>query len=165
MSLAWCWVHVRAKFYPETGGFSDLDDYLAEGRVPSRKQVFVFRGVVPVSLITIEMTAPGMYLFHITSPRKADREAITQAVYEVGSQLFEQIQTGVIYTTVPSYRGHVHKGSKRIVEACGMTPYSTPEESEMNGHRYNWQPYAITYEQWKAFHYGKQDKQATLREQ
>lgn len=166
LTLAWRWTQDRPAMFPESGGYDSLRRYLFCAGLPNRKQIGVFRDGAMLSLITAVMTEPGAYLFHITSPRKADAAAIACAVYEVGSRLFEQVKTGYIYTSVPTYGGHLHRGSKRIVEACGLTAYGEVEECEMEGRRYSWQPYALTYQKWREYHYGrKQDSKTTIREQ
>lgn len=160
MILAWRWLQDagRARFFPHTGGGMRLHDFLDDARKRGRKNFAVCHSNELLSVIAIETDGDHAYNFHVLSPRGAKVEAITSAVYNIGWQLFDRLRAELVYTMVPSFRGHVHKGSKAMATACGMTPYGEPEQEELNGHKYSWQMHVLTRENWLKDHYGKKER-------
>lgn len=166
MILAWRWINDkgRARFFPHTGGNSLLYAFLDEARKRGRKNFAVYRGDELLSVIAIETDGDHAYNFHVLSPRGADAETITDAVYNIGWQLFDRLQAELVYTMVPSFRGHVHRGSKAMATACGMTPYGDVEHEERNGHKYSWQMHVLTRENWLKDHYGKKERRTDSKD-
>lgn len=155
MILAWRWLQDagRARFFPHTGGGMRLHDFLDDARKRGRKNFAVCHSNELLSVIAIETDGDHTYEFHVLSPRGAKAEIITDAVYNIGFQLFERIGATLIYTNVPSFNGHLHRGSKAMAEACGMTPYGLPIAERVNNRDYSWQIYTLTRETWEKEHY------------
>lgn len=157
--LAHRWTQDRPRFFPHTGGFNILFAYLDYAKRESQVDVGVFEGDTMITLITIQKEPGGGYLFHITSPKGSDPVKITAATYEIGWNLFDKMDAAFIYTMVPTFKGHVHRGSKMLVESCGLTPCGEPE-IEIDGiWHYSWQPYSLTREDWVKYH-GKTENTA-----
>lgn len=158
--LAWRWINdkSRARFFPHTGGGMRLHEFLDEARKRGRKNFAVRDGGELLSIVAIETDGDHAYNFHVLSPRGAKAATITSAVYNIGYQLFDKLKAELVYTMVPSFGGHVHRGSRDMATACGMTPYGEPEQEEKHGHKYSWQMYVLTRENWLKEHYGKKER-------
>lgn len=163
MILAWRWLNDkgRARFFPHTGGYSLLYPFLDDARKRGRKNFGVFVDGELISVIAIETDGDNAYNFHVLSPRGARPDIITSAVYNIGYQLFDKLRAELIYTMVPSFGIHVHRGSKAMAESCGLTPYGEPEEEVKHGRKYSWQMYILSRENWLKDHYGKKEERRT----
>jgi len=118
----------------------------------AKKYFGVFDDFSLLSVISIEVTGEGEYLFHVTSAPKSDLELIANAVYQIGWSLFDRLKAEIIYTHRPAINGHEHRGSTAMCEMTGLHPYGLPEEEEINGVRYEWQVYQMTRFDWLIDH-------------
>lgn len=157
--LAYRWTQDRPRLFPHTGGFDLLVVYLDRAKKNSQVDVAVFEGEKMITLITIQKESNGGYLFHVTSPKGSDPVKITAATYEIGWDLFDKMDAAFIYTMVPTFNGHVHKGSKMLAESCGLTLCGEPEVEIDGRWHYSWQPYSLTREDWTKYH-GKTENTA-----
>ncbi len=157
--LAHRWTQDRPRFFPHTGGFDFLADYLDQSKQDNQIDVGIFENGIMISLVTIIMEDGDAYLMHVTSPKGSDSRLITAATYQIGWGLFDLLNAEYIYTMVPTFNGHVHKGSKALAENCGLTPYGEPEIETDGRMSYSWQAYALTRENWTKYH-GKTENTA-----
>lgn len=101
------------------------------------------------SVVSVEPTGEGEYLISVTSPPRSNLEIVANATYHVGWQLFDQLGTRRLYTMSPTIRGHVHIGSRRLCEMCGLTFTGYTETDE---HGMLWAEYELTRANWLKFH-------------
>lgn len=147
MSQAWEWTQRRPLVYCDTGGKQTIDEYLADAKLPEKKQLAVVYDDKLVSLITVRLVADGCFEIHVTSPPRTRKQIIIDALNGISESLFETMGAQLITTSCPTYGKHKHKGSCRLAEVCGM------RQTGMAWHSggADWLEYAITREQF----YGK----------
>lgn len=144
LSQAWNWTQERPRIYCDTGGELSWDDYLAQAKAENVKQLAVVGDVGMAALVTVKLVAEGVFEIHVTSPRGTKAAAILEALNSVRRGLFDDLGAAQICTSCPTYNGHEHKGSRRLAEACGMTPTGLEWEDETaDGTRVVWREYAI----------------------
>lgn len=153
LTLAWRWMRDRPRFFPASGGFHTLREYLDEAAQPHKKHIGVFVDGAMVSMVSLELEPDRSCLVHVTSPRKSDPDLIAAATYQVGCSAFRQISSiDTLYTMSPCINGHWHKGSQHLALLCGMKPYGLPEQRQIGQTTYLWQRYDLTRRDWEQEH-------------
>lgn len=156
LHVAWQWASARPVFFPHSGGYLTWDSYLIWSQRDGRHNTAVMADGILISVVTVELTGAGEYLFHVTSPKRSDLDLIANAAYQVSFQLFRDLGARTAYTHCPTVDGHLHRGSRALCEGCGARPCGVPEEEEIKGHRYSWQTYQLTRADWLENHYGRE---------
>lgn len=141
--------------YSESGGYSLLAAYLDKAKRPDQKNVGAFVGGAMACLVTVEKEPNGVYLMHVTSPRGSQLSAITTAAYQVGWQLFSQLNAERVYAMVIRFKGRrLNLGVARLCEECGLR--RTGHE-EADGYGNIWVEYAMTRQDWMENHSGQKE--------
>lgn len=157
--LAHRWMQDRPRYFLHNGGYSLLQAYIDNAKQNGQLDFGIFVDGEMLSLVTIVKEKDGGvldgYLFHVTSPKRAKAEIITKAVYQLGWSLFDKLKADYIYTMVPTFNGHVHRGSQKLAESCGLTATGIPETEEDRGWTYSWQPYVLRRKDWLEKHHGQ----------
>lgn len=144
MSEAWAWTQARKRFYCDTGGEMNIEDYLADARLPVKKQIGIIENGALISIVTVKAVAEKIFEVHVTSPRGVRFETVLSALEVVRDGLFHDLGAECVYTTCPVYNGHEHKGSRLLAEACGMTATGCDWNDEAaDGTQVYWREYAI----------------------
>lgn len=158
LAAAYSWIIRRPWAYVHTGGKLSWAEYLDRARRPEQSNVAIFVGDQMASLITIEQEPDGIYLFHITSPRRTTLKLIVDATYQVGWLMFAYAGAQKIYTMVPAFGSrHLHLGSRRLCEAVGMRATGRTETDEYSN---TWHKFEIDRATWVRDHYGQEDNRA-----
>lgn len=142
LTLAWNWTQARPRAYPDTGGKQTLAEYMEEAVQPDRKQLAVIADGKIASLITVRLAAKATYEIHVTSPAGTRRQVILDALLIVRDSLLLDLGAERIVTGCPTYKGHEHKGSRRLAEACGMLPNGVGWQS-VNDKTVLWREYEL----------------------
>jgi hypothetical protein len=154
LTLAHRWMADRPWAYSQSGGYSLLFAYLDKARRADQKNVGVFVRDEMVSLVTVEKEQAGAYLIHVTSKRGAPWPAVFDAAYNVGWQAFRSLGAERVYTMSPVWRGHAHRGSVALCEACGLKR-TGHEETDLYG--VVWREFAMTRQDWLKDHNGQKE--------
>lgn len=154
MSEAWAWTQARKRFYCETGGEMTIEEYLEDAKAPDKKQLAVIEDGKMVAVLTLRLFAEKCFELHVTSQAGVSPDTIRAAIMQAGKGLFGILGADSVFTSCPVYNGHEHKGSRRLAEACGMSPSGLEWEDEAaDGTRVLWREYKITRDQY----YGRKE--------
>lgn len=153
LEQAYDWIRARPWAYPFSGGGQTLEEYILDAVDFRRKDIGIFDDHNFISLITV-IKEGDEYRLHVTSPRGAMADVVTDAARSVIHHLFETFGAASVYTSSPVYGGrHRHAGSIRLCEACGAERTGDIEGDEFGNF---WIRYEITRERW-AHTYGRQE--------
>ena len=121
MTVAYCWAQRRARFYPHVTELT-LDEFIESQQAENKKQIGVLQDGQMCALITVWLMQDEIYDVHVIAPRKSKANILLAALLQVRNSLFDSQKARIIKTSCGTYRGHLHKGMKRLLEACEMTP-------------------------------------------
>lgn len=120
--------------------------YLARARRPEQADLLVEENGYSAGIITVEMIAPGVAELFFSAPRRSRPELLTQACWQVGSQL---LRDGLAAKLV-SWVCTLNRGALRLNRACGMqeTGISLLKGS-VRGRVLEWRRLELTRERWE----------------